>query len=300
VKRSVDGSGNTDTFAVIGSDGMIGRALKRALDQQGERVYGTSRRGEDLTQHVVALDLIDESSWGALPSVDVAFFCAAVTSFAECRADPDRARAINVEGPSRLAESLVSRGSRVVLLSTSAVFDWTRPTVPEDCAPCPTSLYGTLKAEAELRFLQLGDRASIVRFGKVLHPELSLFKNWLKALSAGESVVAFSDLYMAPVSVEQAVQALISVGLAGAGIFQLSGASDISYFEAARHLALRLGRDAALVKEGKAVDFGVPKAEITRYSSLESRRIEELTGRLAPDPFSAIEETFFSPRMPQS
>ncbi len=286
-------SRQADVFAVIGCDGTIGRSLKCALEQGGKTVYGTSRRGENFAKNVLKFDLGEESSWHSFPFVDVAFFCAAVTGFAECRADPTLARKINVEAPGRLAEMLVSRGSRVVLLSTSAVFDWSRPNVPEDFPPCPTSVYGTLKAEAETHFRQLGASASIVRLAKILHPEIALFRAWLDALTAGREVFAFSDLYMAPVSLEQTVQALIRVGSTGTGTYQLSATRDISYFQVARHLALRLERDVALVKEAKAIASGIPAHEITRFSSLQSSRIEKLTGRAPPDPFAAVDETFF-------
>lgn len=285
-----------ETFAVIGSDGTIGGALKRALEQRRKHVWGTSRRAEAAERNVFSLDLGDERTWHGLAPADVVFFCAAVTSFAECRADPRRARLINVEGPAKLAELLFSRGSRVVLLSTSAVFDWSRPLVPEDCPPCPTSLYGVLKAEAEERFGQFGPGASIVRLGKILHAELRLLQNWREALGAGREIAAFSDLCMAPVSLDQAVLALIAVGEAGTGIYQLSATHDISYFEAARHLALRMERDPGLVKEASAATAGIPVGEITRFSSLRSSRIQQLTGQAAPDPFSAIDDTFFPHR----
>ena len=54
-------------------------------------------------------------------------------------------------------------------------------------------------------------------------------------------MTAFSDHHMAPVTLNDAV-----VGLAGhlasseSGVFQISGAHDISYYEAALHLASRL------------------------------------------------------------
>lgn len=280
---------------IVGADGAIGRALLEAAAARGYEVVGTTRRRE--RRHLLHLDLQDRSLHDAeLPAADIAFFCAAVAGFAECRNDPARARQINVFAPRILADRLVRRGSRVVALSSSSVFDWSSPRVPPEKPPCPVSVYGQLKAETESVFLQFGSSATVVRFAKVLTPDSSLFTGWLADLKENRTITAFSDLRMAPVALDDAVALLLAlVNEETSGIYQYSANKDISYLEAARHMAATLGVMSALVVEARASENGVPPEEITSFSSLDSGRAETLLGSRAPDPFVVLDRLYGPP-----
>jgi dTDP-4-dehydrorhamnose reductase len=279
---------------VVGIDGAIGRALTTALQQRRITVYGTTRHAGAMTAGLTVLDLADPASAHiALPDAEVAFFCAAMARFDDCRRHPDLAHMVNSTVPVALARRLAAAGLRVILLSTSAVFDWRLPHSLGSRPPCPLTAYGRTKAEAEAGFLSLGDAAAVVRFAKVLAPESTLFNGWIDALREGRQIRAFTDSRMAPVPLTDAVAALLAVAEAGqGGIYQLSSTHDIDYFEAARHLARRLGRGTRLVSEASARESGISPEEITAFSSLDSSRLAALTGRPPPDPFAAIDQTF--------
>ena len=279
---------------VVGADGVIGSALAAALALQGDFVCATTRRptlpngcGAHLDLSSFDVDAVQ------LPEADIAFFCAAITSFSACRKNESLARQVNVTTPALLARRLVAAGTRVVLLSTSAVFDWRSPHVRASCPPCPVTVYGKLKAEAETAFSALGAAASILRLTKVLTPTDSLFNNWIDDLRQERSVMAFSDHHMAPVTLDDAVAALLAISRSSeSGVFQISGAHDVSYYEAALHFASRLDAGRQCVTEARAGENGVLPEEIIRYSSLEPSRIGVLTGWKAPDPYSVIDEVF--------
>ena len=279
---------------VIGGDGSIGSALTKALLSRGDTVCQTTRRSVLAERNAIQLDLASfDIDALRLPEVDVAFFCAAITSFAACRTNEALARQVNVKTPALLARRLVAAGTRVVLLSTSAVFDWRSPHVRASCPPCPVTVYGKLKAEAEAAFSALGAAAAILRLTKGLTPTDGLFNNWIDDLGQGRSVTAFSDHHMAPVTLNDAVAALLAISRSSeGGIFQISGAHDVSYYEAALHLASRLDAERQRVIEARASENGVLPEEIIRYSSLETSRIGALTGWKAPDPYSVIDEVF--------
>jgi dTDP-4-dehydrorhamnose reductase len=279
---------------IIGADSEIGHALGQALSVGGVVVYGTTRRPGHAAARRIRLDLADTNlDRVPLPLVDVGIFCAAISRFAQCRAEPALARRVNVSAPVALARRLVTMGARVIFLSTSAVFDWRCPHVRAMQPPCPVSAYGRFKAEAEAQFLAFGHPATIVRLTKVLTPASALIVRWIDAMSRGERVVAFSDLRMAPIGLNDAVGALSALaGGAESGIYQLSGTVDISYTEAARHLAERLGLGREAVIEERAIDHGIPPEEITSFSSLETSRLEALTGWHAPHPFAVIDRIY--------
>lgn len=279
---------------VIGGDGRIGSALVDALRLAGARIYATSRRHLTSGPDRIRLDLADaEASTISLPDVEVAIFCAAISRFADCRENPDLAHRVNVSAPVALAQRLVERGSRVVYVSTNAVFDGLVPLIPGSRPPNPISIYGCLKAEAEACFLGLGHRASVLRLTKVLEPANPLFNGWLTSLAVGQPIKAISDLSLAPVSVPRAVAALIAVaGSEEGGIFQASAKHDIGYADAARQLAALAGADEALVLEETAEQAGIPPEQRMRFSSLDPSRLSALIREPAPDPRTVIAEVF--------
>jgi dTDP-4-dehydrorhamnose reductase len=281
---------------VIGFDSTIGGALAGAFSARGDFVCSTTRRAGPAKKNTVKLDLAAfDPDAVPLPRADIAFFCASITSFAACRENETLARQINVTGPASLARRLVAAGTRVVFLSSSAVFDWRTPHVKADCPPCPVTIYGKLKAEAEAAFSAFGVAASILRLTKVLAPEDKLFNGWMDALIQKSTITAFSDYHMAPITLEDAVKTLIAISDSSqGGVFQVSGARDTSYYEAALHLASRLGADPKHVVEARAAESGMLPQEIIGHSSLDASRIDRLAGWKAPDPCSVIDEVFRS------
>lgn len=280
---------------VIGVDGLIGRALAQALAARGDTVVGTSRRpspggaGAPITLDLAA----SGAARTPLPPVDAAVICAAMARFADCREQPELARRVNVEAPVALAARLATSGARVVLLSTSAVFDCRTPHVTAEQPPSPRSAYGALKAEAEAKILALGARACVLRLTKVLTPDMPLFVNWIAGLRRGRAIEAFDDLTISPLRTQDVVAALLAVlSDRGGGIYQVSGAEDISYADAARHLARRLGVAPDLVGTTRAVDRGIPESEVTRYTSLDASRLAALTGWTPPPAEAVIDAVF--------
>src|SRR5262249_31810657 len=145
---------------IIGGDGAIGRALTEKLESRQDTVFFTTRRPLPAQGNAVQLDLASsDAETTLLPHGDVAFFCAAITGFAACRSDIKLAERVNFSAPSVLARRLVDAGSRVVFLSSNAVFDWREPHVPAGREPHPVTEYGHFKAKAEKEFSALGSAA---------------------------------------------------------------------------------------------------------------------------------------------
>lgn len=277
---------------IVGEDSLIGRALGGVLSAQGHRVIGTTRRQVQFDKASIILDLADPDCADVdLPSVDVVYFCAAITRMADCRSNEALARQVNVTAPTRLAQRMAADGARTVLISTNAVFDGTRPLIDASAETRPLSTYGRLKVEAEEGFLSLGNAASILRLSKVLDPQIGLLRGWATALGRGEPIRAFSDHHFAPVTLGHAVAALAAMADDTlSGIYQFSAARDISYLEAANFLACRICPNAALVDAQSARECGLDPSEITNFSSLDSTRLTALCGIVAPDPFEVIEK----------
>ncbi|WP_413992696.1 SDR family oxidoreductase [Labrys okinawensis] len=284
---------------VIGSDGLVGGALFSALAAGGLDVIGTTRRFDRVVAgRTVHFDLTEPDIAG-IPSADIVFICAAMTSFAACRALPQLAKQINCVAPEALASYLVSTGTKVVFLSTSAVFDCQAPLMQPDRDYGGESMYGQSKAEAERRILGLGRLATVVRLTKIVSPGQQLFRGWVAALGRRQSIEAFDDHRISPITIQHGVDALTAIATRGeGGIYQISGASDASYYEIASYLASRIGAESSLVHPCSAASRGLPAEEITPFTSLDCARLSDLTGFRPPQPLNAIERVLLSESEP--
>jgi dTDP-4-dehydrorhamnose reductase len=276
---------------IVGADGLIGNALHASLSGRGHTVFGTTRRpGNAGHKDRIFLDLC-ASTLPTIPAADVAIVCAAMSRFADCRNYPDQARQVNVSAPLMIAEQIGEKGGRVLLLSSSVVFDCSSPHAMADQPTAPCSAYGRLKAEAEAGILAAG--GTVLRLTKVVTPGAGRLAHWVSALERGQIVRAFEDHRFCPIKLECVLDAIGAIAdQKSRGVFQLSGAEDISYADAARHLADRLGIPDDRVEGTLAVDNGVPENEVTPYTSLDTSRLSALFGYRPLHPRQVIDDVF--------
>ncbi len=282
---------------VIGADGLIGAALCEQLSRRGHTVFGTTRRNSPLgLSRKVFLDLAESvTAADRLPDADVAVICTAMTNFADCRMQPELARRVNATAPAALARQLVERGSFVVRLSSTAVFQNPAPMAPALQPSNSRTLYGRLQAEGEKLVLALNSPVAIVRFTKIVTPSFPILTKWISALVRGETIEAFEDHGLCPVTLSCSVDALTAVTESRRpGTYQISAAHDLSYVELATYLVDRLGLPSDRVIPIRAVDRGIPVEEITPYSSLDSASLTKLTGFVQPNPYAVLDEVFGS------
>jgi dTDP-4-dehydrorhamnose reductase len=278
---------------IVGADGTVGGALTRLCKSEGVRVFATTRR-RPARGGLLPLDLSDPAlDQVELPQTDVAIVCASANGFANCRADPANAWRINAEAVHVLGRRLTARGCRVIYLSSSAVFDFGRPHMAAASLPCPTTVYGQSKAAGEKATLALGALGTVIRLTKVVSPTMAPIGGWIGHLQSGRTVRAFSDLHFCPISLDFIARAILAIAKADAGgVFQVSGAADISYLDAAFHLVTRLGLEKGLVVEDRAASHGIPREEIATFTSLDTSRYEKLSGISAPAPFDVLDQVY--------
>jgi dTDP-4-dehydrorhamnose reductase len=275
---------------VVGIDGTIGRLLWCELKRNGFDVFGTTRRHVNPCNKVLHFDLVGEMNVSALPFADVTIICAAQAGFAACRQETERTERVNVTAPAVIGQHMAALGGRIIALSSSAVFDCLEPCRRSGAPRCPRSKYGEQKKALEDKILSLGRAGVVLRLSKVIEPGVGLLQSWIDNLSEGLPISAFTDHSFCPVSVGSVVSALISLSKTeDFGTFQMSGARDISYAEAAYFVATRIGASHRLVRAGSALDSGVAVEELLTYTSLDGSRLHALCGFRAPDPESILE-----------
>lgn len=267
---------------VVGSDGLIGKALMAHLKCAGSRVLGTTRRYEQVDDIHLYLDLAKNvNDWQCPFPVKVAVVCAGVTNLETCRRDPIASAAVNVEGVPALVKNLVNSGAFVIYLSTNQVFDGTVPYRKTDDPLLPITEYGRQKAEAERRISAFGDSVAIVRLTKVLCPDYALFSSWIEAMKKGNLLQPFSDMVIAPIPLSCVVSVIrLLADRRSSGIFHVSGERDISYAEAAFLGAELLGADSFLIQPVNASQLG---HSVPAHTTLNTDSLRVALGIEPPD-----------------
>jgi dTDP-4-dehydrorhamnose reductase len=263
---------------VIGGDGLVGSEVVLALRAAGYAVRATSRRSRP---DALQLDLADPD----LPALArerfaCAFVCAGVTGMQECERAPDAARLVNVGNTLRVMRALAQAGAHLVFLSSGQVFDGEVPRPDEAALRRPKNLYGRHKAEVEEAIAREGLPAAVLRITKILaRVPVGAFRTWHGALRAGKPAVAATNMTIAPVSVEDVGQAAIRLALERrVGPWHLSSADEITYAQAALHMAQACGLPAALVRGEAVTEAQVPAIYRHRYAALDCGKLAAALG----------------------
>lgn len=233
---------------VTGASGFLGAQVMLALGGIADAV-GVARRPEgapselrsavwrsaDLEQRGVAEALLRAVAPGAV------IHCAALSSAAECEADPVRARRLNVNVTVELAMAAAELGVRCILVSTDLVFGADPPQrggFTELDTPAPVSVYGSTKRDAEERALEVGGDLLVARlpllYGDSLGRGLGATDSLFAACARGERPTLFDDEWRTPLDVTDAGQALVELALAPqpvGGILHLAGPDRITRLE---------------------------------------------------------------------
>lgn len=261
---------------VVGVNGMIGRSLFHYLESLNLNVTGTTRRFP-LSASTLYLEMTDpDESWPQFSGIDVAYLCAGIGRLDACQNDPKTSRLINVNHTVRLVQRLHDAGAFVIFPSTNQVFDGSKALRAAHEAPDPVSEYGRQKVDAENAIRDL-EHVAILRISKVISRPFTLFEQWRSDLSAGKSILGFQDLHVAPLPMDSVTEALVAIGEARqAGMYQLSGPRDVSYYEMAMVFARLLGYSVDRVTKAYAIDHGIPADFIPRHTTLANKGLSHI------------------------
>jgi dTDP-4-dehydrorhamnose reductase len=143
---------------VLGSQGLIGRAVAVAMEEAFPDTVSAGRAEIDITDRA-RLEVEVER---LRPTMIVN--CAAVSDPDACEIDPGRAGQVNVEGASNAARAAAEIGARMIQISSTAVFDGgaDHPYTEAD-APSPLGELGRTRLEGERGVARHADDHLIVR-----------------------------------------------------------------------------------------------------------------------------------------
>jgi dTDP-4-dehydrorhamnose reductase len=258
---------------VVGGDSLVGSAIHAHCGKSGIAVEISSRRpgtkGHFLDLRDPDFAALERTSYG------FAFVCAAVTDMRVCQEDPALTRQVNVANTIELMRRLAGRGTHLLFLSSSQVFDGETAAPAEDAATCPKNEYGAQKLAVEQAIERYELPAAILRPTKILasHP-VGVFKAWFETLAKGKAIQAATNMALSPVMVDDVARAAgLLAGGRHRGIWHLGASDEMTYFEAARLMAEMQQLPQTLVNGEALTDAQVPAIYRHRHTTLSSRKI---------------------------
>ncbi|WP_051806438.1 SDR family oxidoreductase [Streptomyces sp. NRRL F-2747] len=230
------------TTLIIGGSGFLGTELIRQAKTAGHTTAATyaTQRGDTAETAWYPLDLRDAQSLDAvMTEVRPNLILNASSGGADWP--------VTGQGPIRLAMAAAKHRSRMVHVSSDAVFSGARVHYDESCLPDPITPYGAAKAAAETGVLAVYPKAAIVRTSLIIGYGRSAHEKLIHDLAAGTRDGAlFTDDIRCPVHVADLAAALLELAMhETAGIHHIAGLDAVSRHELGILIANRDGLDAS-------------------------------------------------------
>ncbi|MCV7283164.1 dTDP-4-dehydrorhamnose reductase [Mycolicibacterium flavescens] len=232
-------------IVIPGAGGMVGRVLAAQARRQGREVLALTS---------AELDITDASAVARFVAAgDVVINCAAFTQVDAAETEPDRARAVNVDGPGHLARACAAVGARLIHISTDYVFPGTQSRPYEIDDPTgPVNVYGRTKLAGEQAVHAALPTAHVVRTAWVYEgADGADFAAAMRRKAAGdETVDVVADQVGSPTYVGDLVAALLQIadGEVRAPLLHAANAGQASRFDQACAVFEAVGADPERVR----------------------------------------------------
>ncbi|MFJ4684716.1 SDR family oxidoreductase [Streptomyces sp. NPDC088789] len=257
------------TTLIIGGSGFLGAELVRQARAAGHTTAATcaTKPGDVSEADWYRLDLRDT---GRLESVLSEVRPDLVVNASSGKSD----WSVTASGPVRLAMAAARYGSRLVHVSSDAVFSGARIHYDETCLPDPITPYGAAKAAAETGVLAVLPAAVVVRTSLIIGHGRSVHESLVHELAGGIADGAlFTDEIRCPVHVSDLASALLELAASDAvGVHHVAGPDALSRYELGVLVARRDYLDASRLPAGRRVDSPFPGALDVRLDSRATQR----------------------------
>ena len=181
------------------------------------------------------LDLLDQDAVRDLVGSfrpDLIIHCAALTDVDYCEKYPGKARQVNVDMSAALATLAQKYNSRLVHISTDAVYGKEAGHAAENDELLAVNEYAKSKIIAEQAVTQAHKEAIIIRsaiYGWNIQNKLSFAEYILKTLLNDEQATLFQDVFFSPVLVNQLIEIVMLLVEKGAyGVFNVGSSRGLS------------------------------------------------------------------------
>jgi len=244
---------------ITGGTGLLGVALQRSApkDIQGFSVYfPDSLLAVPLPFQILTADVTDRKQMQAVfewAKPDVVIHTAAIGSVDFAERNREQTRKVNVGGTEVVAELCRIFKSRLIYISSNAVFDGCSPLYSESAPVNPINYYGQLKVEAENIVRESNLSWAIVRpillYGWPYQGERdNPVVWWVRSLENGKPIKVVDNVFSKPLSVWSCADVVWAViRQQQTGIYHAAGRDHLSLYQFALQVAEVFDLDARLI-----------------------------------------------------
>jgi dTDP-4-dehydrorhamnose reductase len=253
---------------VLGSGGMLGRAVARDAARLGHDVVALGHAELDVTDAEHTVRIVAAAEPRAVIN------CAGFTDVDGCETHEAQALRVNGDGAGHVARAAAEAGARVVHVSTDYVFDGGKrePWLESD-AVAPLQAYGRTKLAGETAVAESGAEHAIVRTAWLFGRGGANFVETMLRLGAErDELTVVTDQRGGPTWTGHLAPALVEIAerRGDVGVFHASGPGECSWYEFAVEILHRAGLHARAVPT-TSERFARP-AERPAYSVLGTER----------------------------
>jgi dTDP-4-dehydrorhamnose reductase len=258
---------------ITGGTGYLGSVLARQARDQALVVGATYFSRPPALPGVRWLPL-DVRDLAAITALIAQFTPDVVIHTAFRQSGPDLF-AITATGAENVARATATHGSRLIHLSSDALFDGEpRAVYTEDDPPNPITVYGEAKAAAEALVAAAHPMAAIVRTSLIygFDPPDMHTRFALDVASGRRDEALFTDELRCPIYVEDLAAALLELAaLPYAGVLHIAGAETLSRYDLGRMLVTAHGSNPAALKSALSADQPVRRPRNCTMSSAHAQ-----------------------------
>jgi dTDP-4-dehydrorhamnose reductase len=278
---------------ITGGTGLLGQGLS-ATAPQGWSVVTTHLRRYSADTPGIAERIVDVRSRPALERLmgeyhfDAVVHAAGIASVDYSERHVEESVESNVEGTRNVAELCAAAGSRLIYMSTNAVFDGTHAPYHESDPVNPVNAYGRIKVACERLVQETIERPVIVRPILIYGWPHAMGRpnpvTWvIDALERGETLHVVNDVFENPlysVCAAMAIWAVLERDIGG--IIHLAGRDVINRYDLARLVARVFNLDESRIRPVSSAYFP-DIAPRPRNTTLVTTRMESELG-ISPSP----------------
>ena len=241
---------------VTGASGLLGTRLCQIALKRNHEVYSAYSQHKPPYGTPTELNILDPKRQRQILfniKPEAVVHAAALTDVDKCELEKELAWKTNVEATDNLARLCKEHAAFFVYVSTDYVFDGEKGMYKETDKPAPINHYGLTKLKGEEAVQALDNyciaRGSVI-YGSTPATGKTNFALWLlDKLEKKEEVKITSDQWNSPtLNVNMAEMILEILEKRVTGIFHLAGATRLSRYDFAKHIAETFNLDKKYIK----------------------------------------------------
>ncbi len=277
-------------YWIVGKKGMLAQALTEEFKRKSIPFVVTSSHEVDISQSSQVEEFLRQNACSYVINA------AAFTHVDQVEENPEKAYAINANGPKNLAIACREHGSKLIHISTDYVFDGCADTPYEETDRChPVNVYGMTKLYGEQNILQESEDFCIIRTSSLYGPYGHNFPDRIRDLvKVRPSLSVVRDQIACPTYIKDLVEAILLLKDVS-GIVHFANTGAVSRYEWAQYIFALCQKDKMkemVCKEIVPVNSNQVRTVAMRplYTELSTEKYTALTQQVPRDWQTAFNE----------